>query len=751
DTGPTVGPAERMDTQNAMLSTDALYKIAPDSGFSSRVSEVDGGERNGGAGNLLLGEHNVLTKRLARISECQNDEGCRCDSGSVVKVIIKILGVLLMLYIFICALDLLSNAFRLLGGKTAGSVFRESSLLANPITGLMIGVLATVILQSSSTSSSIVITMVASNILDLQPAIPIIMGANIGTTVTNTLVSLAHSTNRREFRRAFSGAVVHDVFNWLTVLILLPLEVVTGYLYHLTKAIVSTLNLEDMKAKDQDLLMVITKPLTSRIVQIDQDVIPAIAEGKLEYADKPLLKIFCTFNSTEESLITNETILNDTTKMESWTLVNKTVVKMVPLEKCESLFSLIGWSDTPSGILLFVFSIISLSLCLYTMVKLLHSLLGGQIAKVARKTINSDFPRPFQWLTGYVAILIGAGMTILVQSSSVFTSALTPLVGIGCLKLERMYPLTLGSNIGTTFTGILAALASSSATISVALQLAFCHLFFNITGILLFYPVPTMRSIVLDTAKYLGRTTARYRWFAIAYIIFMFIIFPGFFFIVSLAGRIVFILTICIITSFASFVVVLNIMQRNPGFLPVRFRTWNFMPEILRSLAPIDRFLNRVMVPFRKCCCKCCVKHCQCTEQVSDTDLGFVDSDSDVETSLQTSYPPSAASSRTVLSSQSGPDLKSSSSRIYKPRDTVSVKNSLMKSPSVVEESIPEAPEASSATALLDESGDRDHIIKFYISKTDLHKVIDKSDGEIAPVKVSVFHERLNESAMVLK
>ena len=56
------------------------------------------------------------------------------------------------------------------------------------------------------------------------------MGANIGTTVTNTLVSLAHSMDPREFRRAFSGATVHDVFNWLTVLILLPVEHFTGQL-----------------------------------------------------------------------------------------------------------------------------------------------------------------------------------------------------------------------------------------------------------------------------------------------------------------------------------------------------------------------------------------------------------------------------------------------------------------------------------------------------------------------------------------
>ena len=65
-------------------------------------------------------------------------------------------------------------------------------------------------------------------VLDVRPAIPIVMGANIGTTVTNTLVSLAHSMDPREFRRAFSGATVHDVFNWLTVLILLPVEHFTG-------------------------------------------------------------------------------------------------------------------------------------------------------------------------------------------------------------------------------------------------------------------------------------------------------------------------------------------------------------------------------------------------------------------------------------------------------------------------------------------------------------------------------------------
>ncbi|PVD35711.1 hypothetical protein C0Q70_02674 [Pomacea canaliculata] len=304
-----------------------------------------------------------------------------CTLRGAAVGILKVTGVFCLLYLFICVLDVLSSAFRLLGGKTAGSVFHDSDLLKNPIAGLMLGVLATVILQSSSTSSSIVIAMVSSGIMEVRPSIPIIMGANIGTTVTNTLVSLAHAMNPREFRRAFSGATVHDVFNWLTVLILLPLEYCAGYLFHLTSVLVENLNLENLHTKDQDLLKQLTKPLTQRIVM---------------------------FGDTER---------------ESCLEIGKTWGN--------NLFAMLDWSDTVSGIVLALSSILLLSVCLYLMVKLLHSMLGGLVARMAKRVINADFPYPFSCLTGYVALLVGAGLTVLVQSSSVFTSALTPLVGIG--------------------------------------------------------------------------------------------------------------------------------------------------------------------------------------------------------------------------------------------------------------------------------------------------------------------------------
>lgn len=154
----------------------------------------------------------------------------------------KVVLLLGCLYLFICSLDFLSSAFRLLGGKAAGEAFASNAILSNPVAGLMIGVLATVLVQSSSTTTSIVVSMVASRILDVEPAIPIVMGANIGTSVTNTIVSLAQAAERNEFRRAFAGATVHDIFNWLSVLVFLPLEVATRYLARLTDKIIEGLH-----------------------------------------------------------------------------------------------------------------------------------------------------------------------------------------------------------------------------------------------------------------------------------------------------------------------------------------------------------------------------------------------------------------------------------------------------------------------------------------------------------------------------
>ena len=111
------------------------------------------------------------------------------------------------------------------------------------------------------------------SVLDVEPAIPIVMGANIGTSVTNTIVSLAQAAERNEFRRAFAGATVHDIFNWLSVLIFLPLEVITHFLLHLTGKIINVLPLTQKKGTNKKLLKKLTEPFTKLIIQLDKKII----------------------------------------------------------------------------------------------------------------------------------------------------------------------------------------------------------------------------------------------------------------------------------------------------------------------------------------------------------------------------------------------------------------------------------------------------------------------------------------------
>ncbi|CAI9554208.1 unnamed protein product [Staurois parvus] len=414
---------------------------------------------------------------------------------SVLKAIGRFILLVVLLYFFVCSLDVLSSAFQLVGGKAAGDIFKNHSVLSNPVAGLVIGVLVTVLVQSSSTSTSIVVSMVSSGLLTVRTAIPIIMGANIGTSVTNTIVALMQSGDRNEFRRAFAGATVHDFFNWLSVLILLPIEIASGYLYYLTNAIVESFNLQSGEDAP-DMLKVITEPLTKGIIQLDKKVIQEIAYGDPAAQNKSLIKRDCGKKSTQmwinASVSSPE---NCTADKLCWTDENNVTWTEIQ-EQVKASFYCLGAhlfanSDLPDlavGLILLALSLLVLCVCLILIVKLLNSMLKGQVSVVIKKIINTDFPFPFSWLTGYLAILVGAGMTFIVQSSSVFTSAMTPLIGIGVISIERAYPLTLGSNIGTTTTALLAALASPGDTLYNSVQIALCHFFFNISGILLFLP-----------------------------------------------------------------------------------------------------------------------------------------------------------------------------------------------------------------------------------------------------------------------
>lgn len=146
----------------------------------------------------------------------------------------RLLLVIGLLYTFLAGVKFLESGIKSFGADTAASLFDG---ISNPLAGLFAGILATVLVQSSSVTTATIVGLVGSGTLPFDTAVPMIMGANIGTTVTNTLASLGHIRRSEEFKRAFAGATMHDFFNLMAVAVLLPFELVTGALSSSAEAI----------------------------------------------------------------------------------------------------------------------------------------------------------------------------------------------------------------------------------------------------------------------------------------------------------------------------------------------------------------------------------------------------------------------------------------------------------------------------------------------------------------------------------
>mmetsp|Transcript_62796 Transcript_62796/g.140114 ORF Transcript_62796/g.140114 Transcript_62796/m.140114 type:complete len:557 (+) Transcript_62796:70-1740(+) len=492
---------------------------------------------------------------------------------------LRIVGVLASIYFFLMGLDMMGSSFLVLGGKGAGELF---TITDNPITGLMVGILATVLVQSSSTSTSIVVGLVGADQVSVMNAIPIIMGANIGTSVTNTIVSMAHAGERLELERAFSGATVHDMFNMLTVLVMLPEEVIIGaitgeggLLFYISKGITdAAMGGEGGDATFTSPTKAIVSPLTDVFVDPNKDVTKALSMGPpiavslpsgMDASQCPTGLDCSNYFCVSSAMSKNWKKVDE----DNYEALNKCVDYFTGMagvcgdDECylgadkfytssieggtildEGLFS--GAGDVGGGILGLILSLIIICGTLYLLVRLLHTLVMGRAKRVIMRATN---------MNDYVAILIGLGITIIVQSSSVTTSTLTPLCGVGVLPVSKMLPMTLGANIGTTMTSMLAALAVMKAT---SLQIAFCHLFFNLIGILIWFPVPVMRRVPIQAACLLGFYASFWRLVPLIYILVMFVAVPGVCLAISLlygasiAGGVV--VTLLAIAAVAGFV-----------------------------------------------------------------------------------------------------------------------------------------------------------------------------------------------------
>lgn len=154
-----------------------------------------------------------------------------------------IASIILIVFVFLLTISMMGQAFTRLTEPAAQSILTVTS---DPFIGLFIGLLVTALIQSSSSSTSMIVAAVAAGSISFEDAVPIIMGANIGTTITSTLVSLGYVTKRKEFRKAFAAGAVHDIFNVLTTFILFPLEYNYKILSRLSHEIASHLSISNL-------------------------------------------------------------------------------------------------------------------------------------------------------------------------------------------------------------------------------------------------------------------------------------------------------------------------------------------------------------------------------------------------------------------------------------------------------------------------------------------------------------------------
>jgi sodium-dependent phosphate cotransporter len=362
------------------------------------------------------------------------------------------------------------------------------------------------LVQSSSTTTSIVVTLVGAEAVTVKSGIYLIMGANIGTSVTNTIVAMGQMTSGDQLERAFAGATVHDLFNLLSVAVLFPLELISGYLYYFTKAMLpDSVNKGD---KWNGPLKKIVSPLAGRVLKANKDVIKETATKKVESCDV-YYPVQCVDGIEDyKHCVGCDEDAGETCSVGLITCDKKT--------GCPAFFQhgASKHDDSVSGGVCLFLSLVLLMICLMGLVNVLQRGLMGMSTRVIYKATK---------VPGVIAIIIGAAITVLVQSSSITTSVLTPIVGLGVIQLEQMLPLTLGANIGTTVTGLLASLVSGKVD---ALQVALCHLFFNLTGILIWYPLPFMRKVPLEGARALGKWTRRSKSIPPIYVITVFFVIP---------------------------------------------------------------------------------------------------------------------------------------------------------------------------------------------------------------------------------
>ena len=413
------------------------------------------------------------------------------------RSVLALVAFLAALDTFFVSISMLS-AFKALGSGYGNQLILE--LATNPLIGLLVGILVTSIVQSSSSTTSIVVGLVAAGTLGDDPvnavrlAVPVIMGANIGTSVTNILVSFGHVGDKREFERAFAAATVHDFFNLLTVVVLLPLQAATNFLGRAAYAIARAFDDVGGLSFASPLKLLVKPQVHALKALLEHEVastfvISTAAAAGLFLMVTTLSRRAAAGKATRALLLLFAAVLGG---------VATGAIQVPGLVRSAELAGLI-------------IALSGMFTALYGMVRIMR---GAVLSRIERLFHDYIFKTPLRGL------VIGVLFTALVQSSSVTTSLIVPLAGAGLVSLAQVFPYTLGANVGTTVTAMLAALSLGEPA---AVAVATAHLLFNLTGIVVFYP---LRRIPMLMAQKLAALAVIWPPVAPLFVILVFFVIP---------------------------------------------------------------------------------------------------------------------------------------------------------------------------------------------------------------------------------
>jgi len=396
------------------------------------------------------------------------------------------------LYGLLLGTILLGTGAEVTGGCHASSLLEK---ISNPVTNVLIGMISTCIFQSSAATNYVISGLVV-NGMSIEQGIFIAMGANVGNTISNTILALAHFMNTNELERVVAGASVNDFYFFYAIIVFLPIEAASKMLYHLAGSLVPE-NLSEGYQWGGFVTYCIT-PLVNTIIISNQALIASIASGEVDGCDA-VYPVSCTdefksFDDCAAGMVSCDGVSGD----------------------CPFLFKA-GASkqgDMSSGIIAMAIAVGIIFLSILGMVKLINRMIVETPVEVIARVTN---------VNSYVAMLLGCCFTVVVGSSSVAESVLNPFVASGVVELEQMFPWSLGGNVGMALFILLQSFYSGNAGY---FHVSLANLFFNVFGILVWYPLPYLRKFPLHSSLILGVLTRKWRIFCFLHLAFVFFLIP---------------------------------------------------------------------------------------------------------------------------------------------------------------------------------------------------------------------------------